>query len=161
MKNILLFALVFFLGAAVFSQADSTTLLSSGQVDAIELANLPPTASADTPQITNTPPTSSDAGAPEVMSVMTSYEILLSLSVLIFGLIVMGIELYLMKVNKFDQNQTIKFVLVTLIITSALFLIAAGFSNNQIAPAMGLLGTVAGYLLGRGDTPVNETTKKP
>ena len=161
MKNILLFALLFLLSAVVFSQADSMLPSPAGQGDDMELANLPPTAYAGTPQITNTPPTSSDAGAPEVLSVMTSYEIFLSLSVLIFGLIVMGIELYLMKVNNFDQNQTIKFVLVTLIITSALFLIAAGFSNNQIAPAMGLLGTVAGYLLGRGDTPANEKTKKP
>ncbi|MDX1617310.1 MAG: hypothetical protein R3224_00890 [Balneolaceae bacterium] len=42
-------------------------------------------------------------------------------------------------------------MLVTLIITAALFLIAAGFSNDQIASALGLLGTIAGYLLGRGE----------
>jgi hypothetical protein len=28
-------------------------------------------------------------------------------------------------------------------------LICAGYSNDQIAPAMGLFGTLAGYLLGR------------
>jgi len=28
-------------------------------------------------------------------------------------------------------------------------LITAGYSNDQIAPAVGLLGTIAGYLLGR------------
>ena len=91
---------------------------------------------------------------------MTAYEVWLSFGVLIFGLLVMAIELYLMKVNKFDQNQTIKFLLVTLIITAALFLIAAGFSNNQIAPAMGLLGTVAGYLLGKGDSSVTNDSSQ-
>lgn len=160
MKNIILFALLL-LSLALFSQADSSNQSAAERLNESEVANRPPTLSADTPQITNTPPTSSDAGAPEVLSVMTAYEIWLSCGVLIFGLIVMGIELYLMKVNTFDQNQTIKFVLVTLIITSALFLIAAGFSNNQIAPAMGLLGTIAGYLLGRSDTKPNETTTTP
>lgn len=162
MKIITLLTALVFLSYSAYSQADSSNLSTSGQSDKVEISNAPPSSQTGTAEVTNTPPTTTDAGAPEVMSIMTSYEIWLSFGVLIFGLIVMGIELYLMKVNKFDQNQTIKFVLVTLIITSALFLIAAGFSNNQIAPAMGLLGTVAGYLLGKGDTPAaNETTKKP
>ena len=127
MKKNLLFAFLVFSSIAVFSQADSSNLSSSGQAEDMEMANLPPTASADTPEITNTPPTTSDAGAPEVLSVMTSYEIWLSFGVLIFGLIVMGIELYLMKVNNFDQNQTIKFVLVTLNIYSGPFFIGRGF----------------------------------
>ena len=67
-----------------------------------------------------------------------------------------------MKINQFDQGQSLKFILVTLVITSALFLIAAGFSNNQIASAMGLLGTIAGYLLGRShsdEAPAPKRTK--
>jgi hypothetical protein len=103
-------------------------------------------------EITNTPPVGSEIGAPDVISVMTSNEILLSFGVLVFGFLVILVELYLIKISYFDQNQAIKFLLVTLVITSALFLISAGFSNNQIAPAMGLFGTIAGYLLGKGDT---------
>jgi hypothetical protein len=38
---------------------------------------------------------------------------------------------------------------ITLIIIGTMVLICAGYSNDQIAPAMGLFGTVAGYLLGR------------
>ena len=38
---------------------------------------------------------------------------------------------------------------VTLIVVSSLFIITAGYSSEQIAPAMGLFGTIAGYLLGR------------
>lgn len=38
---------------------------------------------------------------------------------------------------------------VVLIIMGTLFFVAAGFSAEQIAPAIGLFGTIAGYLLGR------------
>jgi biopolymer transport protein ExbB/TolQ len=31
----------------------------------------------------------------------------------------------------------------------AVFLVVAGYTDTQIAPVMGLLGTVAGYLLGK------------
>ena len=39
---------------------------------------------------------------------------------------------------------------VTLIITAAVFLVVAGYTEAQIAPVIGLLGAIAGYLLGRG-----------
>ena len=51
--------------------------------------------------------------------------------------------------NKSSSNLEWKRILITLIIISTLFLITAGYSNDQIAPAIGLLGTIAGYLLGR------------
>lgn len=85
----------------------------------------------------------------------SNFEIILSISVLFFSLIVILTEIYIIKLKSFDPEQSIKFVLVTLIICAALFLITAGFSNDQIAPAMGLLGTVAGYLLGRMETNKN------
>jgi len=37
-----------------------------------------------------------------------------------------------------------------LIITSGLTLVTAGYSSEQMSPVMGLLGTIAGYLLGSG-----------
>jgi hypothetical protein len=36
-----------------------------------------------------------------------------------------------------------------LIITAAVFLIVVGYGERQISPVLGLLGTIAGYLLGR------------
>jgi len=38
-----------------------------------------------------------------------------------------------------------------MIIVGSLILISSGYSSNQIGPAMGLFGTVAGYLIGRHD----------
>jgi hypothetical protein len=44
------------------------------------------------------------------------------------------------------------FVLV-IIIFAALFLITAGYSDQQAAPVYGILGTILGYLFGRTDRP--------
>ena len=80
---------------------------------------------------------------------LSSLTFYLSILVLVFGLIVMGLETYLIANKRITTDYAIKFITVTLIVTSTLFLITAGYSNNQIAPAMGLLGTIAGYLLGK------------
>jgi len=80
--------------------------------------------------------------------------------ILIFGAVVVGIAAYL--IRKETDGQIILKVLATiLIITFAVFLIVAGWSDQQIAPAMGLLGTIAGYLLGK-DTrpPINPVNKQ-
>ncbi len=148
--KILFIAILFCLSATLYGQ-DSTN--SPPQ----QVSNTPPTR-----EVANKPPMDADVGAPATISVMTTNELWLSFGVLIFGFLVMLIELYMVKANQFDQGQALKFILVTLVITSALFLIAAGFSNNQIASAMGLLGTIAGYLLGRSqsdDAPSTKSTK--
>ena len=80
---------------------------------------------------------------------LSSYEFFLSLLVLCFGFFALLLEVWLIQKNKIDQDNTVKFIVITLIITATLFLITAGYNNNQIAPAMGLLGTIAGYLLGK------------
>ncbi|MEO3404944.1 hypothetical protein AAFN85_13645 [Mucilaginibacter sp. CAU 1740] len=84
---------------------------------------------------------------------MTSYEFMLSVSILIFGLFVIFVELYLIKTNRISQDRAVKFIIITLVIISTIYLITAGYNNNQIAPATGLLGTIAGYLLGRTGNP--------
>jgi hypothetical protein len=48
-----------------------------------------------------------------------------------------------------DQLRRARFGTI-LIITTSVFLVVAGYSSNQIAPVTGLLGTLAGYLLGKG-----------
>jgi uncharacterized membrane protein YfcA len=96
----------------------------------------------------NNPPPPPEALAKPVTP-MSSYEFYLSLLVLGFGVLVILFEFFLIRIKKINSDNTIKFILITLIIISTLFLITAGYSNDQIAPAIGLLGTIAGYLLGR------------
>jgi asparagine N-glycosylation enzyme membrane subunit Stt3 len=98
--------------------------------------------------INNTLPEPSDSGA-KIITPLSRYEFTLSLIVLAFGLIIILLEIFLIRSKKISSEDTIKFIIITLIITSTLFLITAGYSNDQIAPAVGLLGTIAGYLLGR------------
>lgn len=56
--------------------------------------------------------------------------------------------------------------IIVVIIFSALFLIAAGYSDVQAAPVYGLLGTITGYIFGRSSPaaqtqPETATTPKP
>jgi hypothetical protein len=80
----------------------------------------------------------------------TTIEVALSSGVLVFGAVLVALELlYLKSRSEWDATWTMKIVGLTLVLTTGMFLITAGFSQNQTAPMMGLLGTVAGYLLGR------------
>jgi len=91
--------------------------------------------------------------APELTG-RTTTELYLSLAVLLFGLIILGLEIGVMfKLGKGWGTNSIRISGITLVIISGLFLITAGYSQNQIAPMVGLLGTIAGYLLGKSDKP--------
>ena len=80
--------------------------------------------------------------------------ITLSLSLLVFGLIICGLTTYLMTKNK-QATDVIRGFSLPLIIVSAVVLVVAGYSNQQISSVIGLLGTVAGYLLGSRDRPAD------
>lgn len=75
-------------------------------------------------------------------------ELYLSLAVLGFGLIILGLQIAVMfKVGKGWGLNFIRISGLTLVIISGMFFITAGYSQDQIAPMVGLLGTIAGYLL--------------
>ena len=85
----------------------------------------------------------------KIVTPLSRLEFTLSITVLAFGFLVILLEVFLIKKKIISSEDIVKFIIITLIITSTLFLITAGYSNDQIAPAIGLLGTIAGYLLGR------------
>lgn len=107
--------------------------------------------------ISNAPPEPDSSTS--IILPLSRWEFLLSIIVLVFGLIIISFEIYLIRSRKISSEDAIKFVTITLIITSTLFLITAGYSNDQIAPAVGLLGTIAGYLLGRMQHPFQTEDK--
>ena len=116
-------------------------------------------------QESNDPPDFSENEYPEpnetseILSLpLSRLEFQLSLFVLGFGILIILLEIFLIKTNRISPDEAVKFILVTIIIVSTLFLITAGYSNDQIAPAVGLLGTIAGYLLGKvSQNQKNET----
>ena len=112
------------------------------------------------------PPPEPDISTTKIVTPLSRLEFILSISVLSFGLIIILLEIFLIKARQISSEDSIKFITITLIITSTLFLITAGYSNDQIAPAVGLLGTIAGYLLGRiqnsnSNPPQNKNEKDP
>jgi hypothetical protein len=71
------------------------------------------------------------------------------MAVMIFGVFVVVLEYRLLSRTKAAPTDIIRVLAVTLILVGSLFLITAGYSNNQISPVSGLFGTIAGYLLGK------------
>lgn len=80
----------------------------------------------------------------------TSIEIVLSVGILVFTLVLIIVEaMIIMRADKtWAPASILKVIGLTLIICMSAFLVVAGYSKDQIGPVMGLLGVVAGYLLG-------------
>ncbi|MDO9068610.1 MAG: hypothetical protein Q7W05_09150 [Deltaproteobacteria bacterium] len=72
----------------------------------------------------------------------------ISASVLVFGLCVILLATYLVKIGK-KAEDVLRIFGTILIVMMAVFLVVAGYTDTQVAPVMGLLGTIAGYLLGK------------
>ena len=81
----------------------------------------------------------------------------LTVSVLIFGLAVI-VTMAVLVVRKSSAGEVLRLFTVPMVIVAAVFLVVTGFSNAQITPVIGLLGTLAGYILGvqsqKGQKPV-------
>jgi hypothetical protein len=90
-------------------------------------------------------------------------EIALSLLVLAFGVILTLLQHRVLLKRPGDISQEGILVLhsVTLIVVATLFLITAGYTERQVAPAMGLFGTIIGYILGRRSRPSGVAVKNP
>lgn len=82
-------------------------------------------------------------------SLITDREQLLSFAILIFGVCVLVVQYLLLRSPHRGAYEILQLLSINLIVTGTLFLISAGFDAQQIAPGLGLFGTVAGYVLGR------------
>jgi VIT1/CCC1 family predicted Fe2+/Mn2+ transporter len=80
----------------------------------------------------------------------------LSFGILFFGVIIIAVMAYLLK-KGLNARSILRLFSVPLIIVSAIFLVVAGYGEKQISPVIGLLGTIAGYLLGNS-TDNDKTT---
>ena len=71
----------------------------------------------------------------------------LTVSVLIFGLLIIVIMAILV-LNHSSAGEVLRLFTVPMVIVAAVFLVVTGYSKDQITPVIGLLGTLAGYILG-------------
>lgn len=106
--------------------------------------NPPPADSAEVPEAVVLPAT--------LNSPFSSFEFLLSIFVLCFGLIVVAMEVYLASKGVIKSEYIYKCIIITLIIVGAVVLVTAGYSNNQINAIIGILGSIAGYMLAKNTT---------
>jgi hypothetical protein len=68
------------------------------------------------------------------------------------GLLVMLMQfwLFLKTLGKVTPTDIMRVFSTTLILISIVTLIGVGYSSSQVQPAMSLIGTLLGYLMGRG-----------
>ena len=84
--------------------------------------------------------------------------IILSVSILLFGAVVIGLAMHNTPKSS-TIEQRLRFFATILVIVMAVFLVVAGYGKDQIAAPLGLLGTIAGYLLGRQDNGGEATSR--
>lgn len=91
------------------------------------------------------------AGQPWTPELVTT----LSITVFAFGLIICGLMTMLHSKGK-SATDLLRLFSLPLIIVSAVVLVIAGYSDRQISSVIGLLGTIAGYLLGSRGTGTSD-----
>jgi uncharacterized membrane protein YfcA len=84
----------------------------------------------------------------------------MSAVVLLFGIVVIAICAALMRGSRPSAEAVLRVFGTVLIIVGALFLVVAGYTDKQMAPVTGLLGTLAGYLLGKSPTEKDRVPEK-
>jgi hypothetical protein len=90
----------------------------------------------------------------EFFSSRTPYEFWLTCIIVLFGLVVILLLIgSLRTIHGRRPDDLARAVIVVTVIVAALILVTAGYSNEQIAPAFGLFGTIVGYILGRLNHP--------
>ncbi len=82
---------------------------------------------------------------------LSTSEIILSIATLTFAALAQLGLVFLVYHKRINTSTFFHFGTLTLVITCSLFLIVSGYTQEQIGPVIGLFGTIAGYVLGRGE----------
>ncbi|WP_156179834.1 hypothetical protein [Bradyrhizobium sp. LTSPM299] len=121
--------------------------------------------SSSAQQVPSELPSNPVAGAgnlPDVLFKKTPYELWLTCLIVAFGLIVICLYIYAVRNIRDKRPEDVsRAMIVVTVITASLLLITAGYSNEQIAPAFGLFGTIIGYMLGRMSQPTGPKETPP
>jgi hypothetical protein len=88
--------------------------------------------------------------------------LLLSLTILVIGFSVLVLH-YMRSMLKDGHNASdvLRLATMPMVIAAAIFLLLLGFSNDQITPVIGLLGTMIGYILGSATTRQQNAPTSP
>lgn len=90
------------------------------------------------------------AKAVEAGSLFSSGEMQLTLVVCAFGLLALTLFFLLIRSGRADAF-TLRIFVVIILVFGTLLVVSSAYTTPQIAPIVGFFGTIAGYLLGKGD----------
>jgi hypothetical protein len=107
-----------------------------------------------------TPPPNPTSGGNLITALgRSSYEFWLTCIICTVGIAIIGLLIYSITRHTESKPEDIsRPVIVVTVIISTLILVTAGYSNEQIAPAFGLFGTIIGYILGRLSSPSSSSS---
>jgi len=119
----------------------------------VAAAQVPPPPSNDIPAVE---PTQMVAGQvvrkAQAGSLSSILELNLTLIILFFGVLAL-VLLYLMVRSERSGPFELRIYVITILVFGSLLVVSSGYATDQIAPVIGFYGTIAGYILGRGDRP--------
>ena len=114
-------------------------------------------ASANLPPPANLPSATPDAVSPTIAvgqvqagTLSSIRELDVTLIILSFGMLAL-ILLYLIVRDPRTREFELRIFIVTILVFGSLLVMSAGFGEEQLTPVIGFFGTIAGYILGRGD----------
>lgn len=83
-------------------------------------------------------------------SLFTNQSLALTVIILFFALLAL-LLLYLMVRHERCREFQLRIFTITILVFGSLLVTAAGFGQETLAPVIGFFGTIAGYILGRGE----------
>jgi hypothetical protein len=132
-------------GLASISTAIGLTL---SFCNAVAQDSLPPASVLQNP--------STGANLTRFFSSKTPYEFWLTCLIATLGLAIIAVLIQgIRRISPARPEDITRPVIVLTVIVGTLILVTAGYSNEQIAPAFGLFGTIVGYMLGRLSSPTS------
>lgn len=119
-------------------------------------ANTKPSGLPALPADANQAPVASDTtqtnnvGERRYATTKTPYEFYLAMLTIVLGVAAMLVVGFLFRNHIHDKtDEFVKLFAFVIVVFSAIYLIIAGYTDSQVAPAYSLLGTIIGYIFGR------------
>lgn len=127
------------------------SLLLAGASQTVSAQQLPP------PSVLQNPTTGGNLTS--FFTTKTPYEFWLTCLIGLLGFaIIWALVSALRRFDNTKPEDIARPVIVITVIIGTLILVTVGYSNEQIAPAFGLFGTIVGYMLGRLSSPTATAT---
>ena len=150
------FLLLFLIASAAELDNTNKNPENYNELEALTFANMP-----HSNTVFDLPLSQENKTTNTITKEMIAWEMIrLSWGILAFGLfLVLFIGVIALKKNLGWDRELTRIFTVSIVVTAGLFLITAGYTDQQIAPMFGLLGTMVGYILGKSSPP--EVPTKP